>query len=67
MSTISLYLGPLEPCPYLDGLTAQMAFLAPDEVVTPHLYSILVAHGFRRSGSLIYRPQCGINDGRLEN
>ncbi|TSA04967.1 MAG: arginyltransferase [Methylococcus sp.] len=58
MSTISLYLGPLEPCPYLDGLTAQMAFLAPDEVVTPHLYSILVAHGFRRSGSLIYRPQC---------
>ena len=58
MSTLALYLGPLEPCPYLDGRISQMAFLAPDAVVTPHLFSVLVAHGFRRSGSLIYRPQC---------
>ena len=46
------------PCDYLPGRCARSAFVAPDAVMTTQLYSRLAEHGYRRSGRLVYRPQC---------
>lgn len=58
VTRISLLLGADHDCPYLPGVIAQSAFVSPDYQVTKSAYSALVAQGFRRSGSLIYRPHC---------
>jgi arginyl-tRNA--protein-N-Asp/Glu arginylyltransferase len=45
-------------CSYLPGRSATMLFLDPHYDLDIHQYAGLVRLGFRRSGDLIYRPQC---------
>lgn len=57
-TTLSLYITTEHPCGYYaDRRTAN---LVPDPriAMNPGLYGQLVAHGFRRSGSYVYRPHC---------
>ena len=46
------------PCSYLDNKQAQTVFLSESSQPNTQDYSILVRHGFRRSGEHIYRPSC---------
>jgi arginyl-tRNA--protein-N-Asp/Glu arginylyltransferase len=46
------------PCAYLSAETAQMAVMPAGDSLSVAAYTKLVALGFRRSGSVIYRPQC---------
>lgn len=46
------------PCNYLPGETASSVYANPDEPLDANLYELLIHHGFRRSGELIYRPDC---------
>lgn len=55
---IPLYLGAEHDCSYLSGQNARMAVVSPDTGVNSILYGILLANGFRRSGDMVYRPQC---------
>lgn len=55
---IALYRGTDQACPYLAGRTAASAFVDPALSLTPAIYARLLAHGFRRSGSFVYRPLC---------
>ncbi|MGE0622566.1 MAG: arginyltransferase [Pseudomonadales bacterium] len=52
------YLTPSHPCSYLPGRQARTLFLDPRETIHPSLYQALTEHGFRRSGSHLYRPRC---------
>ena len=51
-------LGPEIDCEYLTNRSARSIFLAPDAPINDQIYSQLAGHGFRRSGSLVYRPHC---------
>jgi arginine-tRNA-protein transferase len=46
------------PCSYLPGRMATMLFFDPHYQLDSDQYAGLVRFGFRRSGDLIYRPQC---------
>ncbi len=56
--TLQLYASPPHPCVYLEGREAVTLFMDPAAVTDPLIYSELARHGFRRSGSHIYRPAC---------
>lgn len=58
MASIPLFVSAPHPCSYLNGELAQSAFVSPDFEMTTTVYSQLIAHGFRRSGDDVYRPQC---------
>ena len=58
LSDKQFYLTPSHPCSYLDDRSARTLFLDPRETVSQHLYAMLSASGFRRSGSHLYRPHC---------
>jgi len=53
-----LYLSASHPCSYLDDQTANTLLLDPEFPVSQQLYEVLVKHGFRRSGYMVYRPHC---------
>ncbi|CAK0738383.1 Aspartate/glutamate leucyltransferase [Gammaproteobacteria bacterium] len=55
---LSLFIAPSHPCSYLPGQKSNSLLADPREQLDHHLYSALVEQGFRRSGSLVYRPQC---------
>lgn len=55
---IRLFLTPEHPCSYLEDRDATTAFVDPALSMTTNLYTRLSQHGFRRSGSHVYRPQC---------
>lgn len=55
---IRLYQGEENPCDYLSGQLSSSQFIDPSLVLTSELYGLLIANGFRRSGSHIYRPMC---------
>lgn len=45
-------------CSYLDGQESRNVFIDPSEEVDQHLLDTLNINGFRRSGDLLYRPNC---------
>jgi leucyl-tRNA---protein transferase len=47
-----------EPCPYLPDATMQLPLRMPTARLTPDLFDQLLAEGDRRSGPLLYRPNC---------
>lgn len=58
MTSIPLLITAPHPCSYLDDEQAQSAFVDPLFRLDTAVYSLLIAHGFRRSGNDVYRPQC---------
>jgi len=54
---LELYLSPEHPCAYLPERLARTAFVEPKRTDAA-LYSTLAPYGFRRSGPLVYRPDC---------
>lgn len=54
---LPLYLSNPHACPYLEGRRAVDVF-SHVQSVSPEDYELLMNHGFRRSGRLIYRPVC---------
>ena len=58
MTEIALWSGQSENCAYLEGREARMAFLDPSFPVDGAFFGVLLAHGFRRSGDLLYRTHC---------
>ncbi len=54
----TLYQTAPHPCPYIESNTAVNLILDPHYPVNTSLYARLLQHGFRRNGSLYYRPFC---------
>ena len=52
-----MYRGQDHPCPYLPGRTARDVFTIEFEF-DPRLYQALMQRGYRRSGLIVYRPDC---------
>ena len=46
------------PCSYLQGRSASTTFLDPEIQVTKHINTLFSQRGFRRSGDLLYKPNC---------
>ena len=57
--TVGLPIFRSEPhrCSYLPGRTAEDVFTAP-AALHPAVYQLYMDAGFRRSGSIVYRPDC---------
>jgi leucyl-tRNA---protein transferase len=57
LATESLPISEAHDCPYLDGFQAKSEGFSADEI-PGGVYRALMDRGFRRSGRVIYRPQC---------
>lgn len=55
---LSLFLTPPHPCDYLPDRSAATLFVDPQHKMSSEVYRLLLARGFRRSGSHVYRPHC---------
>ncbi len=55
---LTLYLSSPQPCSYLARRATQSLFADPQGIMDTQIYDQLVQQGFRRSGRLVYRPQC---------
>jgi len=57
-ATLQCLMGAVQDCAYLPGRAARSVIVDPALSVDTQLYSRLIDQGFRRSGSLLYRPHC---------
>ena len=55
---VKFYKTPPMPCPYLDGRQEQLVFTRLDGAHGDALHNVLADAGFRRSHSIVYRPDC---------
>ena len=55
---LNFFASTAEPCSYLDNRNAVSAFANPHVDMDMRTYNELIQHGFRRSGSYVYRPHC---------
>lgn len=55
---IQLYKGQHERCNYLPESNSSNQFVDPSLPLTTDIYSQLIEYGFRRSGGILYRPDC---------
>jgi len=46
------------PCSYLPGRQARSLVAVPAQMIDTTLYNAMIQDGFRRSGGLVYRPDC---------
>lgn len=58
MRRIRLLRGPVHACSYLPGKLAQSLYVDNEASLDAVTYSRLAEQGFRRSGDLVYRPDC---------
>ncbi len=58
MNEFKFILSEPHPCEYLAEQSAQSAFLISNNNDYNQSYSLLIQHGFRRSGDQMYRPHC---------
>ncbi|MEW8013525.1 MAG: arginyltransferase [Candidatus Sedimenticola endophacoides] len=56
--TLPLYITPEHPCSYLPGRRARTLFLPEGFALDTAIYQSLIDLGFRRSGDMLYRPEC---------
>ncbi len=55
---LALYITGAHDCGYYDDRQSVNLIPDPQIPMNPHLYSLLVSKGFRRSGDFVYRPHC---------
>jgi len=48
----------VEPCPYLDDLSARLPLQVPSQIVTPSQIDARLAAGQRRTGEFVYNIRC---------
>lgn len=58
LQELLFYAAPTHECTYLPGRQETIIVADPNVPKNTLLYSALCANGFRRSGSMIYRPHC---------
>jgi arginine-tRNA-protein transferase len=56
--SLELYISRPDECSYLPGRNAVNVFADPHATMSVAVYTVLIRHGFRRSGELVYRPHC---------